>query len=265
MYLKRCCRRLASTLLLCALPSWAGTAAETPVPLPTWETLRYEQQSFWATARSDITVDRCEDDATLWCTRIENRLGDSFEEISLVTGSDGGLVQRKRFSQGSESRRKEWTYSQAQVRRRRLEPEGNSWRLTSDLRLDIPATVSRPTDSQLLLHLASLDTDTAAYVHTDLNFYRVNIRRIGRDSLRIDAALGLDGPLERKVDLVALSAQVVGDPRDKPDFALLGLEGDLVIAFDTVTGVPLQIRGRAPRLGSVSIVLKAVTLRTAAP
>ncbi|MEE4660912.1 MAG: hypothetical protein V2J89_10600 [Halieaceae bacterium] len=227
--------------------------------------MSYEQQSFWATARSDITLERCEDDATLWCTRVENRLGDSFEEISLVTGSDGALIQRKRFSQGSDSRRKEWIYSAGEIRRRRLEPERNSWRLTSDLRLDVPASVTRPTDSLLLLHLASLEKMTAVYVHTDLNFYRVNIRRIGRDSLSIDAALGLAGPLEREVDLVALSAQVVGEPRDKPDFALLGLEGDLIIAFDTVTGVPLQIRGQAPRLGGVSIDLKSVTLRTAAP
>ena len=47
----------------------------------------------------------------------------------------------------------------------------------------------------------------------------------------------------------------------KNDFRLLGLNGEIILFFDRVTGLPLQIRGQAPRIGATEINLKSVTLR----
>ena len=44
---------------------------------------------------------------------------------------------------------------------------------------------------------------------------------------------------------------------------LLGLDGEVILFFDPRTGLPLQIRGDAPRIGSTEINLKSVTMRAA--
>jgi len=43
------------------------------------------------------------------------------------------------------------------------------------------------------------------------------------------------------------------------------ITGELLVAFDRATGLPLQVRGRAPRLGYVALTLKSAELREAAP
>ena len=49
----------------------------------------------------------------------------------------------------------------------------------------------------------------------------------------------------------------------KDDFSLLGLQGEIILLFDRNSGLPLQIRGEAPRIGSTEINLKSATLRAA--
>jgi hypothetical protein len=48
---------------------------------------------------------------------------------------------------------------------------------------------------------------------------------------------------------------------DKPDFMLLGLSDDISILYDSNNHLPLQLRGRAPKIGRTHIDLKAAVLR----
>ena len=60
---------------------------------------------------------------------------------------------------------------------------------------------------------------------------------------------------------VALQVDPEGQLAEKPDFSVLGLSGDIILFFDKVTGLPLQVRGTAPRIGDADINLKSVTPR----
>jgi hypothetical protein len=63
------------------------------------------------------------------------------------------------------------------------------------------------------------------------------------------------------VSLVRLEAEPLQPLPDKPDFSLLGLSGEINIAFDSLSGIPLQLRGKAPRIGTTEINLVAATGR----
>jgi len=80
----------------------------------------------------------------------------------------------------------------------------------------------------------------------------------------IEVGYQLDGKAvsgSRNTTGVALKVEPLGKLAEKPDFSLLGLEGDITLLFDRATGLPLQLRGNAPRIGRAEINLKAATLR----
>ena len=60
--------------------------------------------------------------------------------------------------------------------------------------------------------------------------------------------------------LLAVSSPL-GEQVDKPDFSLLGLQGEIILFFDKDSGVLLQVRGTAPRIGETEVNLKTVTMR----
>jgi hypothetical protein len=64
---------------------------------------------------------------------------------------------------------------------------------------------------------------------------------------------------------VALQVNPEGELSDKADFSLLGLQDEIILFFDKNSGLPLQVRGVAPRIGATEIDLKSVTLRPAKP
>jgi len=64
---------------------------------------------------------------------------------------------------------------------------------------------------------------------------------------------------------VHIRATPLGTPQDKPDFSLLGLEGDIDILFAVDSQLPVQLRGQAPRIGATTIELTAVSLRAELP
>jgi hypothetical protein len=104
-------------------------------------------------------------------------------------------------------------------------------------------------------------------VHTDLNFYRVRMTRGSDSRIPIDyRLLGENREISgrRDTQAVILRASPVGKPEDNPDFSLLGLDGEITVRFDAATGVPLQLRGRAPRIGATTINLKAVRMKAVA-
>ena len=62
---------------------------------------------------------------------------------------------------------------------------------------------------------------------------------------------------------MAITASPEGKLEDDDDFTVLGLDGEIILLFDKATGLPLQIRGDAPRIGGTEINLKSVTMRAA--
>ena len=64
---------------------------------------------------------------------------------------------------------------------------------------------------------------------------------------------------------MALAAEPIPPLQDDPDFALLGLSGEIVIAYDRATGIPVQVRGQAPRIGAAELTLRDLELRKPAP
>ncbi len=257
---------LALTILL-GLPLLAGAEPTTESPLPAWRSLVFEEKAFWATARSQLELDACQESAAAWCLEASNSVANNRERISLSARPDGSLLERRRFSEGNDRRRKQWRYGLNGISRERLEPDASGeWQLTSQRRIDYPEGEPRVTDPLLLIALLQPGAASQSFlVNTDLNLYRVSAKAAGEDLVEVDPALAGFGTRHREVDLLLVTAELLQPAADKPDFSLLGLSGELLLAFDRETGLPLQVRGKAPRLGYVALTLKSVELRDSTP
>ena len=128
------------------------------------------------------------------------------------------------------------------------------------------------TDAYALLLLAdrlqaSGETSTEVVVHTEFTFYRVRMT-CGNGipvqvNYQVTGAEAVKG--KRDTRAVALQFTPLGTPVDKPDFSLLGLHSDIILFFDRSSGLLVQVRGNAPRIGATQINLKTVTMREPAP
>ncbi|MCB1674699.1 MAG: hypothetical protein KDI01_00305 [Halioglobus sp.] len=269
-------RALACLLLggCISAPLTAGTAPQ----LPRWQVLEFEQRAFWATAASRVALTPAGPGQSRWLLRADSSVASNSEQVTLLLAAqDGALIQRERLSRGKkEQRYKHFDYRADHILRERRDPQGQSatppgeWPLSSRREIDYPETTDAPpiTDSYALLPLADrFHAGSAAsaeiLVHTDLNFYRVRMTR--GHGVAVDADVQIEGGEhiagQRSTGSVILQATPVGKLEDKPDFNLLGLYGRVTILFDEASGLPLQLRGTAPRVGAANINLKAVTLR----
>ncbi len=254
-------------ILLLSLQLTAQADPALPSPLPEWHSLLFEEKAFWATARSELNLNPCPQSPDAWCLEASNSVANNRERISLSARPDGSLLERQRFSEGSDRRRKQWLYGMKGITRERLEPDaGGEWRLTSRRELAYPEGGQRVTDPLLLIALLQPGQAGQTFlVNTDLNFYQVSAEPAGEDLVEIDPGLAAFGTRHRDVDLLKVTARLLQPAADKPDFSLLGLSGELLVAFDRETGLPLQVRGKAPRLGYVALTLKSVELREPSP
>jgi hypothetical protein len=111
--------------------------------------------------------------------------------------------------------------------------------------------------------LASGESAADVVVNTEFNFYRVRMTPSDSPAIKVnyqeEGASAITGT--RPTRGVALQVSPLGEPAEKPDFSLLGLSGDITVLFDQDSGLPLQLRGNAPRIGVAEINLKAVTPR----
>lgn len=257
------------------LLSLASTLAAAAPPPPAWEVLEYEQRGFGVTARSRLQLD--EDGGALVLTA-ESSIASNAETLSLrLDPATYRLLERSRRSQGRDQRYKAWTYEAEHILRERREPGRDSsrppqeWPLSSRREVPYPDAIGDlpVTGAYALLPLAGRflagDSQSAdVIVHTDLNFYRVRMTRGADSTIKAEYRL-LDENIEvsgrEETQAVILQATPVGTPEDKPDFSLLGLDGEITIRFGALTGIPLQLQGRAPRIGTATINLKGVRMK----
>jgi hypothetical protein len=189
------------------------------------------------------------------------------------------VFSRSRISSGKERRMKSYQYETDFIlRERRNSPADaktppDQWPVTSTKHLEYPASRGSTvvTSPYMLVLLASQlqaqgpNKSMEVIVNTDLNFYRVKLTSGNGVPIEADYKVSgqeaVSGTFETVA--VAIHAKPEGKLADKEDFSVLGLDGEIILFFDSKTGLPLQIRGDAPRIGSTEINLKSVTMRAA--
>jgi hypothetical protein len=271
-------RYFASLLLLgIALPfsSLAGSF----ISLPGWSELSFERHSLWVTARATVSIE-ARNDAQLgavWKLRVEESVGENHaRETQLMNPGSMYLLQRSRLTSGRNSRLKEYRYAAGKVERIRREPDTSQeltppgWPVSSRRDIAYPAfeenavLTSMPALLLVAGSVVKAPGQTATvYVHADLDFYRVQLSVVGEEQVEVDySQTGGQQRVtgERTAIVVGLQVDPVGTPRDDPEFSLLGLESQVSILLDQQSLLPLQVRGRAPRIGETYINLVAADL-----
>ncbi|MEM9254137.1 MAG: hypothetical protein AAGA91_01740 [Pseudomonadota bacterium] len=265
-----------SLIGLCALAATMLCQADQADTLPSWEALEFEERAFWATANSRLSVDTSRDDE--WRLQAISSVVGNSEDVTLrFDPVSGEVVSRSRVSKGKQQRLKHYEYATDYVHRERRNPDSKAktppqeWQLVSTREVPYPDSKGNRvvTASYLLPLLAqrlqnSEPGTTAEYVvHTDLNFYRVQLT--SGNGVPIEVDYQIDGGERvrgtRQTRAVSVTIQPEGQLADKDDFSLMGLSGEIILFFDRETGLPLQVRGRAPRIGNTGINLKSATLR----
>lgn len=265
---------------------WPAAAQGLPQPdLPPWRALEFERQAFWATAHSYIEVKEASCDARRWTLTANNSIysaivrNDETKELTLTPG-DARLVQRKRFSDGSNKRFKFYDYLPQHIIRERRDPGSVDTQAPADWPLSSRSSIAYPklpsdaviTDAYALLILAtrfneSKEKSLDVIVQTDFNFYQV--RMTHSIDTKVDANFQIEGGKKisgkRNTSAVTMRVEPLGELAEESDFSLMGLHGRLILFFDKQTGVPVQLRGSAPRIGDSHIDLKKVVLRNSAP
>jgi hypothetical protein len=246
--------------------------------LPGWQSLEYQQKALWFTAQSVITLEASNQDPATWLLVTNSAIARNRELVQIeLDASSGRTIKRRRFSEGKEKRLKQYDYQATKVMRERrsqpnkLDSNADSWPVTGRQQLPIPAPAadSIVVNAYTLLLLAAdaLAAESGSvqhYVHTDFNFYQVTSTVAAREQIQVDF-VSEPGTIPMKglrwATAVSIRAQADGGNSDKPDFDFFGLEGEVTILYDDETGIPLLLRGLAPRLGATSLKLTAVTMR----
>ena len=268
---------------LCTALVAPGQAADTEVPqLPAWQVLEFEEQAFWATARSRVEITAAPTDEQYWELEASSSVVDNSEQVLLsIDPTSGRVHKRSRLSQGRDQRLKSFDYQADYILRERRDPGANpavppeEWPMSSSKKISYPAsaTDSVVTNPYVLLLLAGRlqaqgpGTSAEVLVHTDLNFYRVRLTCGNGIPITVDYQVTGDGSVSGKRDTLAVVLHISpeGTLEEKADFSLFGLYKDIILFFDRSSGLPLQVRGIAPRIGATEINLKSVTMRAAQP
>ena len=193
-----------------------------------------------------------------------------------MTPRSGCLLRRSRLTSGKDKRLKEYHYAPEQLVRIRREPDSSrdlppaQWPVSSRRDISYPALEEGAvlTSMPALLLVAGSVVEApgqaaTVYVHGDFNFYRVRLRVVGEEQVEVDYSL-VGGTQQMKGDrsaiVVGLQVDPVGTSRGDPEFSLLGLGGRVSILLDRQSRLPLQVRGRAPRIGETEINLVAADI-----
>ena len=284
-------KNLIIVTLLVSAPFWSRAETQSCGPRLPWQTLYFEQKRLWLTAQAEIVLaSLCGEEAMrrwsshglegppdqpLWQLSVESSAGSSSERLTaLLRPADLAVFYKERLSKGKEQRQKSYRYGETGIQRTRRDPgpgEGerpaSQWSrerrslvdLTDEQRNAPPLTLNY---AVLLLAsdpaLRKPDGKRTIVVHTDHNLYRVELHNTGLESVESQALI--DGRAlvgTRSAHRLALRVTDVGQPRDDHDFSLLELGGDISILVDEEYGLPLLVRGEAPRIGETEIHLVA--------
>jgi hypothetical protein len=247
--------------------------------LPSWQVLEFEEKAFWATAKSQLELYPLEGSAKRWNFIANSSVPNNSERVSMILNAQHGqILERERLSFGKEDQRmKTYTYNPDHVLKERREPgesgvkNPREWPLVKVRKLPLPKGTEDMiiTNPYLLILQAAalqeegLERTREILVHTDENFYIARLSTGKGISLKASyRVVGEDAINEQRETIGVVIKVSPAEPlRDKDDFNLLGLSGDIIMFFDKQTGMPLQIRGLAPRIGSTSLNLKSVTMR----
>ncbi|MCP4209924.1 MAG: hypothetical protein GY764_00455 [Halieaceae bacterium] len=245
--------------------------------LPSWQVLEFEEKAFWATAHSRIELLPDEENMEFWLLDVTSSVVGNSETVAVVFEPETGQVlSRSRLSKGKGHRMKRYEYQENTVVRERRnggdypEMAPADWPVSSRKNVALPATardniITSPYPLLVLAQrLLASDEKQAieVLVHTDLNIYRVRLSSgngIPLDVNYLQDKERVQG--RRETRAVAIQANPEGALNDDEDFNLLGLESDILLFFDKASLLPLQVTGKAPRIGDTSIKLKSVILR----
>lgn len=266
-------------LLTIALP--VSGLADPVNSLPGWSEVSFERHSFWVTARATVSIAADNDDqlGAVWVLQVEESIAENrAHETQLMTPGSGHLLQRSRLTSGKNTRLKQYRYAAEKLVRIRREPNSSQdspparWPVSSRRDISYPAFEEGAvlTSMPALLLVAGSVVEkpghaATVYVHGDLNFYRVRLSVVGEEQVEVDYSLAgglqrMQG--ERTAIVVGLQVDPVGTPLGDPEFSLLGLDRQVSILLDEQSRLPLQVRGRAPRIGETYINLVAADIRT---
>ena len=245
--------------------------------LPSWQVLEFEEKAFWATAHSRIELLPDKEDTGFWLLDITSSVVGNSETVAVVFEPETGQVlSRSRLSKGKGHRMKRYEYKEnAVVRERRNgsdypEMAPADWPVSSRKKVALPATakdnvITSPYPLLVLAQrLLTSDKNKAieVLVHTDLNIYRARLSSGNGIPLDVDYLQGEERVRgRRETRAVAIQVNPEGALNDDEDFNLLGLESNILLFFDRASLLPLQVTGKAPRIGDTSIKLKSVILR----
>jgi len=267
-------RAVAAWLVLlsitCARVSAAG--------LPAWQMLAFEPRAFGVAARSQVEIGPHDDREACWMLTAVSSVINNTETVSLVLDPDSGrALYRSRLSRGRDQRFKSYDYRADYIVRERREPGGfpdeapDRWPVSSWREVPYPDAVGDLvlTDAYALLLLADrfqsgAEPGSEVAVHTDFNFYRVRMSLGEGPEISVDYSVSGDGSRvtgRRATRSVSLEVAALGKPGEEWDFSLLGLRGEITLLYDRESGLLLQLRGVAPRIGQSAIDLRQVSFR----
>ncbi|WP_161787596.1 hypothetical protein [Pseudohaliea rubra] len=275
--------------LLCLLAAFmapAGTAFE----LPAWQQLAFEQRNFWATARGELSLKHGvaplfpeSEAAPFLRLEVQNTVGSTIESIVVdLNAGDAASIGRWRLSRGRDQRLKTHQYLPDLIKRQRREPAADGsgpgggvgqsgWVTSGPGEVELPPeaagrVIIAPHALFLLLPALLEDPSRAEgyLVHTDLNFYRLVASPGATETMRADFRLD-EGRVEGRRSTRTLELRtepLTGNPEGQ-DFELMGLSGPIVFFVDRATGLPLRVRGEAPRIGGAELNLVEALSRPA--
>ncbi|MEQ8515661.1 MAG: hypothetical protein RIC38_08660 [Chromatocurvus sp.] len=264
--------------------------------MPAWQQLVFEQKSFWATARGVLTLseftdargarnlsstgDDARDRPQYLSLEVNNYVGSNSEQITLTLDAESGATQfRWRLSRGRDSRVKIHEYSDTGIARERREPPSDDtsispadWPPTHEMEVALPPEAKGRqivATHALLVLLPTLVADPSRaddyLVHTDLNFFRLQATLSGKTVI-IENTVTVNGEArkkERRCRVLTLEMVPLPDNPEEPDVMLMGMSGTIEAFIDRDTGLPLRLRGDAPRLGRAELNLIEASTRAA--
>lgn len=265
---------IGSAFLLLSLATGAAAA---PTDDQSWSELRYEAKSMWATALTQLTLATQESAEFGEVQRLllEGSVAKSSERDSfLLAPNSGAVLDRERFTSGKNQRIKQYAYGEKTITRTRRE-QGTTgplppqqWPISSEKTLQRPSLQDCPVLTVIPALLMLAQTVSSApnqtlttCVHSDNNFYRVQMNKSGEETLKVNYRLaGAKVGGKKTTDVITVKAERVGAPDGDVDFSLLGLSSPVIMLVGKEARLPLQIRGKAPRIGNTQINLIAATL-----